>query len=159
VSDLLKREADYLNADPAVTAWLKVLPHVRRSSGNVKRCHLWREGIVESRLDLATKMREHQLVITITWPITSGSKKAEDVQADLDTAIEALLHRIAGPHGDKTHDGRFLSVVEMAADPRIVVAVGDPHQALAQPPDQAQGREQPALAATIRYPVLETVDG
>jgi hypothetical protein len=159
VSDLLKREADYLNADPAVTAWLHVLPHVRRSSGNVKRCHLWREGLVETRLDLASKLLEHQLVLSVSWPITSGSKRAEDVQADLDSAVEALLARIRGPHGDKTHDGRFLSVVEMASDPRIVVQTGDPHAALAQPPDQGQGREQPALAATIRYPVLETVDG
>jgi hypothetical protein len=159
VADLLKAEAQYLNADPAVQAWLEVLPHARRSSAGVKRAHLWREGILQSRMDLGALMREHQLVLSINWPITSGSKKAEDVQADLDAAIEALLARITGPHGDKTHDQRFLSVVEMASDPRIVVQVGDPHQALALPPDQAQGRERPAITATIRYPVLETVDG
>jgi len=157
--DILKAEAAYLNADVGVRSWLQVLPHARRSSAGAKRACLWREGIVQRREDFATLLREHQLVLSITWPITSGSKRAEDVQADLHAAIEALLARITGPHGDKTHDGRFLSVVEMASDPRIVVAVGDPREVLAQPPDQAQGRERPALSATIRYPVLETVDG
>lgn len=69
-------------------------------------------------------MTTHHFRLKLVWPLSSGSGSAEsDLQA-FDNAIDLLLQRIAGPIGDKTHGGRFLSVAE--SHDHITVDQDDP---------------------------------
>jgi len=68
-----------------------------------------------------------QLLVKAWWPIGNGAGSLEAEQAAFDVALGTVLARIAGPLGDKTHGGRFLSVAEDPA--QITVNLDDPEHA------------------------------
>jgi len=62
----------------------------------------------------------HHFVAVISWPFRQGTTgKLEDEMQALDNAVAAVLERIRGPLGDKTHGAQFLSVGEDEGDIRV----------------------------------------
>jgi hypothetical protein len=55
----------------------------------------------------------YKMKLECRWPVLrsspGSSSIAAETQADFDAAVELLRQRVAGPLGDKTHGGRFLS--------------------------------------------------
>jgi hypothetical protein len=55
----------------------------------------------------------YRMKLVLHWPVTrsgpGSSSIAAETQADFDAAIELVRQRVAGPLGDKSHGGRFLS--------------------------------------------------
>jgi hypothetical protein len=64
--------------------------------------------------------------IKVVWPVRCSSRIAEIEQQNLDDALDALITRISGPPGDKTHGGRFLSVAELPQEGSVMVDFEDP---------------------------------
>jgi hypothetical protein len=141
-SDSLDREAAWLNTTgdglpelpapngpfqiiqarwPRVQSTRKTGIYVLRQPGNSAKLN--RFGAQRSMLTTHLQLR-------ILWPLTSGVGSAEADQLLLERAIDAVLARVQGPLGDKTHGGRFLSVAE---NPDYIdLTVDDPEQAIAQ---------------------------
>jgi hypothetical protein len=55
----------------------------------------------------------YRMKLRLDWPVTRSSPGSSSIaaesQQDFDDAIELLRQRVAGPLGDKSHGGRFLS--------------------------------------------------
>lgn len=70
---------------------------------------------------------QHVIHLKLIWPVRQAvTPIAEGEQQAFDNAIELLVERIAGPVGDKTHAGRFLSVGEVPGQVSVQVDFDDP---------------------------------
>lgn len=68
----------------------------------------------DARPNAARVRQQHTFALKLTWPVKTGTSPiAETEQANFAEAIEALIERIRGPFGDKTHGGQFESVGEV----------------------------------------------
>lgn len=132
------REAAWLTTTgdglPALLAsaggpWDTVQPYYPRTPYQEKRTiYVLRHRIAQNRFAAQRVMHTYPFRLILWWPILDATGSAENEQQAFDTAIDLLLQRILGPLGDKTHGGRFLSVVE---DPRIAdVDYTDPEQTI-----------------------------
>jgi len=76
----------------------------------------------------------YEMRLDIRWPVLrsspGSSSIAAETQADLDAAVELLRQRVAGPLGDKSHGGRFLSAA-------VAPSGGQPDITWAQEPADA----------------------
>jgi hypothetical protein len=140
-------EATWLNADPAVSAALTVLPYWRRSAANTKTAHLRRTRTTDTRVAIQRREQTHEFELAIRWPVTSAATgNLETAQGKLDDAIDAVLARIKGPLTDfHTHGGAFLSVGEEDAGGQgLRVTYADPEMTVGP---NGQGE----LRAVIQY--------
>ncbi|MFD9564346.1 hypothetical protein [Streptomyces sp. NPDC059994] len=135
-ADAVDREAAWLAAaDPAdglpallasqggpfdvVQAYQPRTPAARKNS-----LYVCRRRFQEVRTAHIRRMARHQFELRITWPQSSPTGSAEDVQRALDAAVDLVLLRVGGLFMDKTHGGRFLSVAEDPAE--VSVDFADP---------------------------------
>jgi hypothetical protein len=113
---VVQDEAAWLAADATVAANLTVVAYARQPPpAGIKRASLWRERLVEKRLDIGHKELVHHFVLSIAWPQTSGAAKPQDDQERLDTAVDAVRARLRST-ADHTHGGLFVSVAEDGPD-------------------------------------------
>lgn len=101
---------------PRVAATRKTGLYVLRAGFRVRR--------ESSQRSIATTVFQ----LRLSWPLATGTGSAEAGQLAFEQAIDAVLARVQGPIGDKTHGGRFLSVAEEPA--YLQVEYGDPEQAM-----------------------------
>lgn len=73
------------------------------------------------RSDLTTN-----ILLRLIWAVSAGTGKVETDQLAFEQAIDAVIARVAGPLGDKSHNGAFLNVAETG----IAVEYDDPEQSL-----------------------------
>lgn len=76
-----------------------------RQPGNVRAVYVMRTGIAPFELDQGHLMPRHTIRLRVWWPIQNGD--LQQVQCDLDAALELLCQRIVGLRGDRTHGQRF----------------------------------------------------
>lgn len=80
-----------------------------------QRCiFIVRERAREARIAFGEKEWVHHMRVIVVWPL--DEPKAEDDLQLLDTAIAAVMTRIRGPFGDKSHGGQFVGVGEDDAE-------------------------------------------
>jgi hypothetical protein len=94
--------------------------------------YLTRPAFQNLRFGAHRKIRRHQFLLRVLWPIGStsvGSGLWEAEQTALDVAVDAVVDRIVAYDGDKTHGGRFLSVAEAPEAQPISVRYADPARA------------------------------
>jgi hypothetical protein len=94
----------------------------------LKAIYVTREPGFESIRAANQRVRfRYRMKLELHWPVTrtspGNSSIAAESQADFDAAIELLRQRVAGPLGDKSHGGRFLSagVAHSGGQPDITV--------------------------------------
>jgi len=146
-SDAITREAAWLAAGTLSSYFKHIQAYPRVLPEKVSSLSLYRERIAETRESMGgRKLQTHHLVATVRWPLVSRAGQAEAELLALDVAVEALLARIRGPLGDKTHGGRFLSAGE-----DIEVDFPDPLEVL-DSPDVGNARGGTGrLVVTVRY--------
>jgi hypothetical protein len=72
---------------------------------------------------------DHRLVAHLVWSFTESTGAGEDMEQHLETAIAAVLARIRGPVGDRSHGGAFTDVADVRNEPEVRY-VGDPYDQL-----------------------------
>jgi hypothetical protein len=90
-----------------------------------------RRTIHHKRFANVRRMASYEFTLKLIWPLTSGQGIAEADQRAFDVAVDAVLTRIGGFPGDKSHGGRFRSVAE--DPPLVAVHFVDPVSTM--PPD------------------------
>lgn len=91
--------------------------------------YITRTGFQDLRFSAHRKLRRHQLLVRVVWPIGGSTVAAgmwEAEQAALDAAVDLVVARIVAFDMDKTHGGRFLSVAEAPEQQPIAVRFSDP---------------------------------
>jgi len=80
--------------------------------------YLWARTISDPRISNQRIRAQYEFTLKLIWPVKAqAGPLAETEQQNLATAVDAVVRRIRGLVGDKTHGGRFLSVAE---NPRTV---------------------------------------
>ena len=93
----------------------------------------------------------HHLIAQILWSFTEATGSGETMEQHLETAIAAVMARIRGPIGDKTHGGAFTDVGDAHGNGISRVRfVGDPYDSL---------EKQEAVEVLIHYTVTDTFTG
>jgi hypothetical protein len=147
MSSVVEDEAAFLAADPAVQALgIEVRGYARRHPANVAWINLWREAFGDRQDDADLRERTHQLVVSVSWPLTSGGADLAADQASLDALVDALVGRV---RASQDHGGLWLATADEADGDGIRVEYGNPVEAV------GSGTDQAAFTATIRYAVLE----
>lgn len=77
-----------------------------------RQLHVYRARTEETREDSGHKQQTHTLIAVVLWPKAQIPEEADQAQAALDAALEALLDRIRGTLRDHTHGQRFWSAGE-----------------------------------------------
>jgi hypothetical protein len=147
MSSAVESEAAWLAADPTVQALgIEVRGYARRHPANVAWINLWREAFTDRRDDADYRERTHQLVVSVSWPLTSGGADLATDQASLDGLVDALVARV---RASQSHGGLWLAVADDAGGDGVRVEYGDPVAAV------GAGTDQAVFTASIRYAVLE----
>lgn len=126
-----------------VQAYWPRTPLTRQSGVYVMRGQLEEERFANQR-----KIQHYAFRLRLVWPIggtTVGVALWEDEQRAFDAAIDDLVARIRGTLMDHMHGGRFLSVAEAPAPPRIAVQFDDPSHSA------TSNTSGPVLGATATY--------
>lgn len=140
-SDALDREAAWLNT---ISDALPIL--IASNGGPFQRIQArWprtyptrqtmlavlRQPTVSYKYDSVSSQRargQTGILLRAVWPVAAGTGNAQSDQLAFEQAIDLVITRVAGPFGDKSHGGRFLSVAEDRMG--INVFYDDPEQAL-----------------------------
>lgn len=122
--------------------------YVTRTEARERALYLIRARTTEDRYGAGgTKVWRHDLVIFAEWSFESATGSLEAEQQAFDTAIAAVMARIRGPIGDKSHGGQFVAVGEGDTGRDLIdVQFTDPRQDM--------GKRQP-LEARILYPAYD----
>lgn len=75
--------------------------------------------------DTGFSVSRHTIRLKVRWPILADLQVEQQA---FDTALDALVERVAAPLGDKTHGLRFMSAGQMGQG-GITVAIADPERA------------------------------
>lgn len=110
--------------------WDIVQAYWPRTPATLKRAiYVMRSQLDEDRVANQRKRQAHAFRLHLIWPIGSSTTSIglwEAEQAAFDDAVDQLVARIRGQLRDHSHGGRFLSVAEAPAPPRIGVQFDDP---------------------------------
>jgi hypothetical protein len=71
------------------------------------------------------RLFRHLMAVYTYWPLSTATGSVEQDQQEFDTAMAAVLTRIRGKLGDKSHNGAFVSVGEGENRDIIDVQFGD----------------------------------
>lgn len=115
------------------------MPRTPATRGN--QIYVLRRNVRSHRVSNARRRPLYEFELKLIWPLQSGTGQAEADQRNFDAAVDAILARVVGPLGDKTHGGRFLSAAEVPD--LISVRVDDPERTI------PEGR----FTATVLYSV------
>lgn len=128
ISDAVAREAAWL----ATTAsdGLPVLPKSAGGVWDVIQAHWPGQKVPKEKRCIFVTLRrnldarpnnhrvrqQHTFALKIWWSLKTGTAGgAEAEQAACESAVQALIGRVRGPFGDKTHGGAFQSAGEVPA--------------------------------------------
>lgn len=141
-SDSLDREAAWLNT--VIDDGLPILPFEAGGPFQVIQARwnrtfatrkttlvVLRQPLDSYRHDPYTSQRVRtttRIQLRAWWAASNGTGSAEKDQLAFEQALDLVIARVAGPFGDKTHGGRFLSVAENPA--LISVTFDDPELSL-----------------------------
>ncbi len=127
----VSRETTWFRSDqsahglPSLAAFATVGDYPHDINRRQREIFLWRELVEYSRFGGGGRVRLlHHLVATIKWPIRGTAGAANADQQALDTAIGAVVMRIGGLFGDKTHGGAF---EEAGEEGDVRIEYGDPN--------------------------------
>lgn len=148
-SDAVAREAAWLQVTgdglPSLSAgyggpWQVIAPYTQAAATRTQQAAIYvtREpGFEVIRVANQRTRNRYRMKLQLHWPVrvtspgSSTSIAAAEQQA-FDDAIELLRQRVAGPLGDKSHGGRFLSAAIAAAkgQPDITVTLEKAEQTI-----------------------------
>jgi hypothetical protein len=111
--DVVAREAAWFTTEPPFTGCPPLISsaggpfdlvqgYLRQVTDRGRDLYVLREKTVNSRISMGGEKESlHSMLLIVWWPVTKSKLEAE--QQALDTAVAAVLTRIIGPFGDKTH--------------------------------------------------------
>jgi len=112
----LQTSGDGLPALPVTAggAWSVVSGYWPRTAAKraTGQLYVLRRSLEEKRFANQRRLASYEFELKLVWPHNSGAGDAQADQRAFDAAIDAVLVRVGGFVGDKTHGGRFLSVAE-----------------------------------------------
>lgn len=93
-----------------------VAAQVRRLQQKPRQLFLAHDTSRDARGSKDSRRLDHDLMALVLWPYRNAQAMHED-QDRLDAAVDAVLARIRGPLGDRTHGGRWWIVGDSRVEP------------------------------------------